>query len=441
MEQSYYNVMAPLEAGGALVYNVNRETMLELDRDERVAFEEFTQGKRALEDHLSQALAQEGMLVESAEAEAEALLYRHNLYRYNTRTFDLTIMPTRACNCACDYCYVNKHSSFMTQETQDLVMRFVEECYENAPFTKLRVSWYGGEPLLAIGVMEALSVRFLDFCEKRGIRYHGHMLTNGTLADKAMCERLVNNCGMVSVMPTISGDGRMHEWQRPLRDGSQYFDTFLANIDNMLEAGMLVRPNYVVNHNNFEQCNSLSKRLCHKPGMSTRLTRTFAYGREGMVLKDGKDTPMELFGRAEFSPYYARFFREQNLGSAGYEELLRPQPLYCAAWVDRQYYIDEIGDVFCCMIDMDYPDLALFNLHARAQGDDSFNIARKAEYMNMEPARDEQCRKCCVLPICQGGCAYWRILGDDVCHDLKDCIEEVVVDYYNALQSEEKYGD
>ena len=251
MEQSYYNVMAPLEAGGALVYNVNRETMLELDRDERVAFEEFAQGKRALEDHLSQALAQEGMLVESAEAEAEALLYRHNLYRYNTRTFDLTIMPTRACNCACDYCYVNKHSSFMTQETQDLVMRFVEECYENAPFTKLRVSWYGGEPLLAIGVMEALSARLLDFCGKREIRYHGHMLTNGTLADKAMCERLVNNCGMVSVMPTISGDGRMHEWQRPLRDGSQYFDTFLANIDNMLEAGMLVRPNYVVNHNNF----------------------------------------------------------------------------------------------------------------------------------------------------------------------------------------------
>lgn len=436
MELSYYNVLAPLPGGGAVMYNVNRETMLELD-DTDVAMLEGLPWEGALHDSdLAAALADAGMLVESAEAEADELLYRHNLYRYNKRTLDLTIMPTRACNCACDYCYVVKRPGKMSAETQDLVVRFVEDCYADAPFAKLRVSWYGGEPLLGIDVMEALSARLMAFCSARGVRYHGHVLTNGILADSSMCARLVRNCGVVSIMPTISGDGRMHEWQRPAHDGREYFDEFLANIDCMLEAGMLVRPNYVVNRNNFEQCNALSQRLCRKPGMSTRLTRTFAYGREGMVLHDGKDTPIDLFGREEFSPFYARFFRDQGLGAAGYEELLRPQPLYCAAWVDRQYYIDDAGDVFCCMIDMDYPELALFNLKARAGGDPRFNFARKAAYMNMEPARDARCRRCRVLPVCQGGCAYWRILGDDVCHDLKDCIEEVVLDYHAALVAE-----
>ena len=438
MEQSYYNVRVALPKGGAILYNVRRETMLELNAADIARLEEVDARSTSPDDPLVTALSDAGMLVESAEEEAEEMLYQHTLYRYNKRTLDLTIMPTRACNCACDYCYVNKRNSHMSHETQALLLDFVERCYKDAPFTKLRVSWYGGEPLLALDVMEDLSAGFLKLCEERKVRYHGHVLTNGILADAATCKRLVENCGIVSIMPTISGNGRMHEWQRPARDGREYFDTFLVNIDCMLAAGMLVRSNYVVNHNNFRECNELSKRLCRKPDMSTRLTRTFAYGREGMVLKDGKDTPLELFERAEFSPYYAHFFREQNLGAAGYEELLRPQPLYCAAWVDRQYYIDEIGDAFACMIDMDYPEFALFNLHDRDHNKDlpRFNYTRKAAFMNMEPARDEMCRSCQVLPICQGGCAFWRILKDDVCHDLKDCIEEVVYDYYHALVAE-----
>lgn len=438
MEASYYNVMVPLPDGGTIAYNVRWQTMLELDAGDYAVFESLCQGCPCPEGHegLRDALVESGLLVDSAEIEADEILYQSNQYRYNTKTLDLTIMPTRSCNCVCDYCYVTKRPGKMTRETQDLIMDFIRECYEDAPFKKLRISWYGGEPLLAIDVMESLSARMIAFCDERDVRYHGHVLTNGLLADDDMCARLVEKCGIVSIMPTISGNGRMHEWQRPARDGREYFDEFLANIDSMLAAGMLVRPNYVVNHNNFEECNCLSKELCHKEGMSTRLTRTFAYGREGMVLKDGEGTPIDLFDRPEFSPYYARFFREQRLGAEGYEELLRPQPLYCAAWVNRQYYIDERGSAYACMIDMDHPEYVLFNLADRAQGGNAGNPARKSAYMKMEPARERECRRCPVLPICQGGCAYWRLLDDDVCHDLKDCIEEVVSDYHRALEEE-----
>lgn len=434
MEQSYYNVIVPLETGGSIIYNVKSESMMELTGHE---FEILERGDLDDASPLARALHEAGMLVKSAEAQADELLYLHNSYRYNTETLDLTIMPTRSCNCVCDYCYVTKRPSKMSPHTQDLVMEFIKQCHEEAPFKKLRVSWYGGEPLLAIDVVEALSARMMAFCEERGIRYHGHMLTNGLLADATMCERLVQNCGMVSIMPTISGNGRMHEWQRPARNGEEYFDTFIANVGAMRETGMLVRANYVVNHNNFDECNCLSQEMCHKKNMYTRLTRTFAYGREGMVLRDGKDTPLELFARAEFSPYYARFFRDQGLGVAGYQELLTPQPLYCAAWVNRQFYIDDAGLAYACMIDMDYPEYALFDLETYLSvGAISMNFARKSAYMNMEPARDEECRTCRVLPICQGGCAFWRIEGADVCHDLKDCIEQVVLDYYDALQEE-----
>ncbi len=437
MEQSFYNVIAPLEGGGAVAYNVRSESMLELDEDEAALLRE---GRTWGNPELERALVSNGMLVEDAEEEADEMLRQSNLYCYNTETLDLTIMPTRACNCACDYCYVTKRPGRMAAEVQDLIVEFIEGCYGDAPFEKLRVSWYGGEPLLAIDVMEALSCRMMAFCEGRGVHYHGHVLTNGLLADKAMCRRLAENCGIVSIMPTISGYGRMHEWQRPSKDGSEYFDGFLRNIDHMLDAGMLVRANYVVNHNNFEECNRLSQELCHKRNMTTRLTRTFAYGREGMVLKDGKDTPLELFGRAEFSPYYARFYRDQNLGVEGYRELLKPQPLYCQAWVNRQFYFDEEGKAYACMIDMDIPEYALFDLRERKAGSNRFNEKRKAAYMRMEPSREEPCRRCRVLPICQGGCAFWRIEGDDVCHDLKDCIEEVVRDYHDAILNERDDG-
>lgn len=192
--------------------------------------------------------------------------------------------------------------------------------------------------MLALEVVERLSFLMRRFCSERGIEFYAHMLTNGSLADEETCHCLVEKCKLGSVMTTISGNGRMHDFQRCANDGREHFDELMGNIDSMLRSGLLVHANFVVNRNNFAECEALAASLNRKSGVVTRLTRTFAYGREGMVLADGLDTPLQLFERADFGESYAGFHRVLGLSAAGYREALAPTRLHCAAWVNRSFF-------------------------------------------------------------------------------------------------------
>ena len=164
------------------------------------------------------------------------------------------------------------------------------------------------------------------------------------------------------------------------------------------------------------------------------MTRTFAYGRNGFKLHDGKGTPLVFFERAEFAPYYLDFHRALGLSATGYRDVMKPICMYCAAWHNNSFFVDEVGDVFACMQDMDFSTYALANVVDMRAGDEWFNWARFDEFANIEPARSQKCRRCSILPICQGGCVYCAVLGDDVCHDLRGNIEDFVLDYYRACR-------
>lgn len=434
MKQSYYNVLAPLEDGGAVLYHTYHRSVAELDEADVRRLESI----ESCDDRdFVLALAEAHFLVDDPEAEADLMRYRQGKYRNNKKVLELTISPTRQCNYACDYCYILKRPGMMGERVQAKVMEFIAYHYAESPFRKLKVNWYGGEPLLAIDVMERLSASMRAFCAERGVEYFAHVLTNGSLADDEMCRRLVENCGLVTAMPTIGGNGPMHDYQRCANDGREHFDELMRNIESMRRAGILVHANFVVNRNNFEECQALAAELGKKDGIVTRVTRTFAYGRtEPMLLRDGRDTPIDLFEREDFGACYTGFHRAQGLDAQGWADVLKPTCLYCAAWVNRSFFIDEVGEVFSCMIDMDYAECALCNVGTFREPGAAFNWGRFLQFANLDPVQDLGCRTCRVLPICQGGCAYWRLKGDDVCHDIKDCIEDFVLDYYRALQAD-----
>lgn len=434
MKQSYYNVLATLHDGAAL-YNTRTRSIVELDSDEVHALQNI---ETYQDEPLIKQLANMGFVMENPEAEADLMLYRQHQYRNNKRVFELTITLTRECNFDCDYCYVPKRPGIMSTSTMDSVFSFVKYHFDQTPFEKLKVNWYGGEPLLAIDAMEYLSGLFIGFCRENNVRYVGHILSNASLASKEMCSRLVENCGIVSVMPTLSGDGDMHDWQRPAKNGRKYFDTIMQNIDNMIEAGIIVHINYVTNANNIEECTDLVKRLCHKKGVRTRLSKTGPFGKDAIFLRDGKNTPLRLMTPEEFGPCYVSFHRARELDATGYEEILKPIPLYCAALVNRSFFIDEQGDVTTCMVDMDYPDRTLFNVNEYVKGSKSIKMGRFLQYANLEPIRSGECRTCRILPLCQGGC-YEKYLatGTLACHIIKPCIEDIVRDYYHALEKEQ----
>ena len=76
----------------------------------------------------------------------------------------LIILPTEQCNYRCKYCYESFKKGKMPQDIQESVIKYVRK--NIGRYSGLRVSWFGGEPLLAMDVIEHISINLMDICRK-----------------------------------------------------------------------------------------------------------------------------------------------------------------------------------------------------------------------------------------------------------------------------------
>ncbi|MEH2863899.1 radical SAM protein [Segatella copri] len=82
--------------------------------------------------------------------------------RLDTGYLTLTIAPTTACNFKCIYCYESGIAPLSAKAKLNLLedtISFVK-LFKNTKF--LRVTWYGGEPLLQFEYIEKLSHRLMN---------------------------------------------------------------------------------------------------------------------------------------------------------------------------------------------------------------------------------------------------------------------------------------
>ncbi|MBR3314678.1 MAG: hypothetical protein IKG18_11125 [Atopobiaceae bacterium] len=66
----------------------------------------------------------------------------------------------------------------MSPEVQDDVVSLAERMLDASRSNDLSVTWFGGEPLLAPGVVESLSQRLMALMRDRG-SYKASIITNG----------------------------------------------------------------------------------------------------------------------------------------------------------------------------------------------------------------------------------------------------------------------
>src|SRR5262245_26459110 len=66
----------------------------------------------------------------------------------------LILLPTEACNFRCVYCY----ESFAYGRMEPWVVQGVKNLLSNrvANLDQLKISWFGGEPLLALDIIESI---------------------------------------------------------------------------------------------------------------------------------------------------------------------------------------------------------------------------------------------------------------------------------------------
>src|SRR4029453_5380413 len=154
-----------------------------------------------------------GFVVDHGFDELAAIEEQYQRERRDSQ-FLLTILPTFGCNLGCDYCFVGKKSGKMSRERQDRIIEFVTERFASHSIPSMNVDWFGGEPLLALDVIEYLSKSFLHLCKRYDTPYSGQAITNGTMISERWVE-VLTKAGVDRLQITLDGLKQMHDERRP----------------------------------------------------------------------------------------------------------------------------------------------------------------------------------------------------------------------------------
>lgn len=145
----------------------------------------------------------------------------------NDNTLDLVITVTEKCNFVCKYCSQDFNKGKMENSVQENIIQFIKKNISR--YSKLRVEWFGGEPLLCMDVIENLSKHFIDICRKAHKGYTAAITTNGYLLDLETFRKLYEY-KVIAYQITLDGLKDEHDKQRCLANQKGTYDQILSNL-------------------------------------------------------------------------------------------------------------------------------------------------------------------------------------------------------------------
>lgn len=116
---------------------------------------------------------------------------------------------------------------FLSVETQQGIINYVRNNIHR--YSGVVISWFGGEPLLGVDIIERVSNELLAICKAHRKPYSASITTNGYRLTPDVYERL-KRCRVKNYTITIDGKKELHDKQRMFADGSPTFDTIVNNL-------------------------------------------------------------------------------------------------------------------------------------------------------------------------------------------------------------------
>lgn len=227
MKLSKYNIQKIEENGGCLIYNSITSAILELDKNYTKYYDQIEKDNLCPPTDLENALLEGGMLIEDDKDEFTELILRNKIQRFSDSTLTLTIAPTLACNFCCPYCYEKGREYInMSEAVQNQLALQIKEKYQH--IHELTISWYGGEPLLALETIKSLTNKIKKVLPSN-CKYTADMVTNGYNLTKQVAEQL-KALHINYVQVTLDGSKKAHDSRRILHNQRPTFEHILKNL-------------------------------------------------------------------------------------------------------------------------------------------------------------------------------------------------------------------
>jgi uncharacterized protein len=155
---------------------------------------------------------------------------------------ELHLLPTEQCNFRCSYCYEDFIEGRMAPEIVNGVKSLLSRRADELKI--LNLSWFGGEPLYALDIVEEISAHAKELSELHGFFFQSSMTTNGWELKLTTLASLVR-LGVRSFQVTLDGPQPIHDQVRRRADGKGTFERIWNNLQaakaSDLEFNIMVR--------------------------------------------------------------------------------------------------------------------------------------------------------------------------------------------------------
>lgn len=345
----------------------------------------------------------------------------------------LTICPTMGCNFDCPYCFEDHFAGKMSAQVQDDVVALAERMLATAATKNLRVTWFGGEPLLAPKVIESLSKRLIALTEEKGGEYSADIITNGYLLTPEMVAML-DAAKVSEAQVTIDGMHEVHDATRHLAGGGPTFDRIVSNLREPIPFNINIRHNvHEDNRDQIDELRAFVQDLAKESGNDIIYYPAPVRG-SSTAEKRGKMVGT-LCGNTDAEVGIMQDSKRFRDGRGH----------YCGAHSLWAVGIDERGNLQKCWEAVSSPDISFGTAHDWNPGDPlntASNPDNLTKYLNTAcPIPDDECRECVWLPTCVGGCPHKRLFETRQCVPYKNHVEQYVLALHARIGEDKKNKD
>lgn len=344
----------------------------------------------------------------------------------------LRLLVTNRCNFECSYCFAD-HGSYglprmdMTAETATSALDYFYSRYG----TIRQISFFGGEPLLAVSTIKAVCEHIDDLGLSEKPSYS--MVTNASLLNDEIAALIADH--NISVVASIDGPKRINDLQRVQLGGCGTFDLVDWNLRRYRDKLHLsIEATYTSNHTH----QGLSRRDTHEY-LSERYETTRVLVNDAVIYDSSEVTALEpLHANPTWEVF--DFFAS---GCSSYTDYVcdlvhifastkRAFRGFCSAGYNK-FTVDMMGNIFPCHLFVGDKRHVLGNVISKpGLPPSSFKSGAK---------NTEECASCPYLPFCSG-CTFNILNGRSTCAFVKEGVSYFLHQMLDLLLTDQdRYND
>ena len=351
-------------------------------------------------DYLEALIAkQQGFLVGNDEYLKESM-GEVEIKRPQEDFFNIVITTTLGCNFNCSYCCQGTDKEF--EFIPEAMISHITQMIDSTSLQKIKITWYGGEPLLNPQLVINASNHIKRHVETRGGHYKGEMYTNGYLLTHRMATKLAD-AGISHFQISIDGSKSSHDTSRMLRNGSPSYDQIMKNINenwqkNSKSLTYTIRIN--LSSESLEISQVISD-LINSGARSWKFARYYLAPIENrMGTSDGNEET--LSNLEKFADVYTEFLKLADINGLNGIMPYFNQGL-CTATRKNSMIVTPSGEIHKCWDTVttsaeSVAEISQINASLMSKITDN-------KWTNFDAMLNKNCRNCRLLPVCGGNCA------------------------------------